>query len=182
MFWVQSFNQDDHPWSLIGWDIVNFFSATTQWNSTKLDRKQDFNISSTKFVFRADGRTNMAMLACDWLRHFRLLLYNCWWEFDITCQEACTNVLYQVCILGVDRLTKMAALASDWLRHCQLLPSNCWTEFNETWQKARFQLFHHKVCVFLADLKTKMAALTSDTISISSQQLFHRIQRNLTGS
>ena len=29
------------PRSLIGWDIFNFSSETTEWNSTKLDRKQN---------------------------------------------------------------------------------------------------------------------------------------------
>ena len=30
----------------------------------------------------------MAALASDWLRHFRLLLWNCWTEFNETWQEA----------------------------------------------------------------------------------------------
>ena len=29
---------------LIGWDIFYFFSATAEWNSTKLDRKQVLNV------------------------------------------------------------------------------------------------------------------------------------------
>ena len=32
------------PWPLIGWDIFDFFPETAERNSTKLDRKQDFNI------------------------------------------------------------------------------------------------------------------------------------------
>ena len=59
------------PWPLIGWDIFDFSSVTAEQNSTKLDRKQNFNVlyqvrvirrnltgskihvsmSSTKFVF-----------------------------------------------------------------------------------------------------------------------------------
>ena len=31
------------PWPLIGWDIFDFSSETTERNSTKLDRKQDLN-------------------------------------------------------------------------------------------------------------------------------------------
>ena len=76
------------PLPLIDWDISDFFSETAEQNSTKLDRKQDL------------------------------------------------NVLYQVCVIGVDCKNKMAALASDWLRHFRLILWNRWTEFNETWQKA----------------------------------------------
>ena len=32
------------PWPLIGWDIFDFSSETTERNSTKLDRKQDLNV------------------------------------------------------------------------------------------------------------------------------------------
>ena len=62
------------PWPLIGWDIFDFFSETAEWNSTKLDRKQDLNVLYQVCVFRADRKNKMAALASDWLRHFRLLL------------------------------------------------------------------------------------------------------------
>ena len=32
------------PWSLIGWDIFNLSSQISEWNSTKIDRKQDLNV------------------------------------------------------------------------------------------------------------------------------------------
>ena len=44
--------------------------------------------SSTKFVFRADLKNKMAVLASHWLRHFRLLLQNRWTEFNETWQGA----------------------------------------------------------------------------------------------
>ena len=45
--------------------------------------------SSTTFVFFGPiGKNKMAALACDWLRHVRLLLWNPWKEFDETWQEA----------------------------------------------------------------------------------------------
>ena len=40
------------PWPLIGWDIFDFSSETAEWNSTKLDRKQDLNVLSQVCVFR----------------------------------------------------------------------------------------------------------------------------------
>ena len=76
------------PWPLIGWDIFNFSSETAERNSTKLDRKQDLNVLYQVCVFRADRKNKMAALASDWLRHFRLLLWNCWTEFNETWQEA----------------------------------------------------------------------------------------------
>ena len=76
------------PWSLIGWHIFNFSSETAERNSTKLDRKQDLNVLYQVCVFRADRKNKMAALASDWLRHFRLLLWNRWTEFNETWQEA----------------------------------------------------------------------------------------------
>ena len=75
------------PWSLIGWDIFDFSSETPERNLTKLDRKQDLNVLYQVSVLRADGKNKMAALASDWLRHFRLLLWNCWTEFKETWQE-----------------------------------------------------------------------------------------------
>ena len=76
------------PQPLIGWDIFDFFSETNEQNSTKLDRKQDLNVLYQVCVFRADRKNKMAALASDWLRRFRLLLWNCWTEFNETWQEA----------------------------------------------------------------------------------------------
>ena len=71
-------------WPLIDWDIFDFSSLTTERNSTKLDRKQDLNIFYQVCVFQADLKNKMAALASDWLRHFRLLLWNRWTEFNET--------------------------------------------------------------------------------------------------
>ena len=68
--------------------IFDFSSETTEQNSTKLDRTQDLNALYQVSVFRADRKSKMAALASDWLRHFRLLLWNCWTEFNETWQEA----------------------------------------------------------------------------------------------
>ena len=75
-------------WPLIGWDIFDFFSETAEWNSTKLDRKEDLNVLYQVCVFRADQKNKMAALASDWLRQFRLILWNRWTEFNETWQEA----------------------------------------------------------------------------------------------
>ena len=70
------------PWPLIGWDIFDFSSETAERNSTKLDRKHDLNVLYQVCVFRADPKNKMGALASDWLRHFWLLLWNRWTEFN----------------------------------------------------------------------------------------------------
>ena len=76
------------PCPLIGWDIFDFSSETAERNSTKLARKQDLNALYHVCVFRSDRKNKMAALASDWLRHFRLLLWNSWTEFNEIWQEA----------------------------------------------------------------------------------------------
>ena len=50
--------------------------------------------SSTKFaIFGADRKNKMAALVSDWLRHFRLLLWNRWTEFNEIYQEARSQCL-----------------------------------------------------------------------------------------
>ena len=76
------------PWPLIGWDIFDFSSKSAEQNSMKLDRKQDLNVLYQVCVFRAVRKNKMAVLASDWLRHFLLLLWKRWTEFNKTWQEA----------------------------------------------------------------------------------------------
>ena len=76
------------PRPLIGWDIFGFFSETAKRNSTKLDRREDLNVRYQVCVFRAHRKNKMAALASDWLRHFRLLLWNRLMEFNEAWQEA----------------------------------------------------------------------------------------------
>ena len=68
--------------------IFDLSSETTEQKSTKLDRKQELNILYQVCVFRVDRKNKMASLASDWLRHFRLLLWNRLAEFNETWQEA----------------------------------------------------------------------------------------------
>ena len=76
------------PLPLIGWDIFNFSSEKAEQNSKKLDRKQDLNVLYLVCVFQTDRKNKIAALASDWLRHFRLLLWNRWTEFNENWQEA----------------------------------------------------------------------------------------------
>ena len=57
----------------------------------------------------------MAAPAFDWLRHFQLLLWNRWTEFNEPDRKQDLNVLYQVCVVWGDGKNKMAALLLiDW--------------------------------------------------------------------
>ena len=86
------------PWHLLGWDNFDFSSDR---NSTKFDRKQDFNVLYQVWVFRADRKSKIATLASDWLRHFRLLLWNRWTEFNGTWLEARSHrPLSSLCFSG----------------------------------------------------------------------------------
>ena len=89
------------PWPLIGWDIFDFSSGTAEPNSTKLHRKQNLDVFYQVCVFRADPKNKMAALVSDWLRHFPLLLWNHWTEFNETSQEARSQrPLPSLCLLG----------------------------------------------------------------------------------
>ena len=92
--------------------IFDFFSETTERSSTKLVRKQYLNALYQFCVFHVDRKNKMATLASDWLRHFRLLLWNRWKEFNETWQEAISHrplASYQVCVFRTDLKNKMAA-------------------------------------------------------------------------
>ena len=126
----------------------------------------------------------MAALASDWLRYFRLLLWNCWTEFNETCQEGISQrPLPSLCFSGRSE-NKMAALASDWLRHFQLLLWNCWTEFNKTWQEARSRRPLPSSCFSGRSEKQDGCPVLwlAETFSTSPLKPLNGIQRNLTGS
>ena len=85
----------------VNFHIFDFSSETAERNSTKLDRKQDLNALYQVCVFRADRKNKMAALASDWLRHFQLLLWNRWTEFNQTWQEARSQrPLPSLCFFG----------------------------------------------------------------------------------
>ena len=80
----------------------------------KLNRKQDLNVLYQVCVFWADWKNKMAALASDWLRHFRLLLWNRWTEFNETWPEARSQrPLPSLCFSG--RLEKQDGGLGLWL-------------------------------------------------------------------
>ena len=141
--------------------------------------------SSTKFVFFGPvGKNKMAVLASDWLRHFRLLLWNHWTEFNETWQEARSQRPLPSLCFSADRKNKMAAVACDWLRHFRLLLWNHWTEFNKTWQEARSQRPLPSLCFSgLSEKQDGRPGLWLAELFLTSPlKPLNGIQRNLTGS
>ena len=172
------------PW--LTFHIFDFFFETTERNSTKLDRKQDLNVLYQGCVFRADRKNKMAALASDWLRHFRLFLWNRWTEFNETWPETRSQRSLSKLwgFFLADRKNKMAAMASDWLGHFRLLLCNRWMEFNETWHEARSQRPLPNLCFSGRSEKQdgRHGLWLAETFSTSPLKLLKRIQRNLTGS
>ena len=93
-------------WSLTGWDIFDFSSETAEWNSTKLDRKQDLNVLYQVCVFGPIGKTRWP----PWPRIG-------WDIFDFSSETAKRNstkldrkqdlnILYQVFFLGRSQKTR----------------------------------------------------------------------------
>ena len=120
-FSIQSEKQNGRP----GLWLAETFSTSPlkplnwiQWNLIG----SKTSTSSTKFVlFWPIGKTKWPPWPSDRLRHFRLLLWNRWTEFNDTWQEArFQHPLSSLCFWGRSE-KKIAALAPDWLRHFLLL-------------------------------------------------------------
>ena len=79
--------QDGHP---VLWLVETFSTSPKPRNGIQR------NLTGSKLsrslyqvcVFRADRKNKIAALPFDWLRHFRLLLWNRWTEFKETWQQA----------------------------------------------------------------------------------------------
>ena len=109
------------PSFVLTFHIFHFSSETAEWNSTKLDRKQDLNVLYHVCVFRADKKKQDGYPASDWLKHFLPLLWNRWTELNETWHETISQrPLPSLCFSGRSE-KKIATPATDELRHCRLL-------------------------------------------------------------
>ena len=77
-------------------------NLSTEFNETWEEARSQRTLPTYQVcVFRADRKNKMAALASDWLRHFRLFLWNRWREFNDTGQEARSQrTLPNLCFLG----------------------------------------------------------------------------------
>ena len=173
------------PWPLIGWDIFDYSSETAEWNSTKLDMKQDLNVLYQVCVFRADRKNKMAALASDWLRHFRLLLWNRWTEFNKTWHEARSQrPLPSLCFSG--RSEKEDGHPGLWLAETFSTSPLKTAERNSTklWHEARSQRLLPSLCFSGRSEKQdgRPGLWLAETFSTTPLKPLNGIQRNLTGS
>ena len=126
----------------------------------------------------------MAALASDWLRHFRLLLWNCWTELNETWREARSQrPLPSLCFSG--RSEKQDGHPGLWLAETfRLLLWNRWMELNETWQEARSQRPLPSLCFSGRSEKQDghLCLWLADTFSTSPLKSLNGLQWNLTGS
>ena len=173
------------PWPLIGWDIFDFSSETAEWNSTKLDRKQDLNVLYQVCVFRADRKNKIAALASDWLRLFRLLLWNRWTEFNESWQEArFQRPLPSLCFSG--RSEKQDGRPGLWLAETfSTSPLKPLDGIQRNLTGSKISMSSTRFVFFRADRKKhdgRPGLWLAETFSTSSLKPLNGIQRNLTGS
>ena len=150
------------PWPLIGWDFFDFSSETAERNSTKLDRKQDLKALYQFFIFRADRKNKMAALASDWLRLFRLLLWNRWTELNETWQEASSQrPLQSLCFSGCSE--KQDGRPGLWLAETfSTSPLKPLNGIQRNLTGSKISKLSTNFFIFRADRKNKMDALASD--------------------
>ena len=174
------------PWPLIGWDIFDFSSETAERNSTKLDRKQDLNVLYRVCVFRTDRKNKMAALASDWLRHFRLLLWNRGTEFNETWQEARSQrPLPSLCFSG--RSKKQDGRPGVWLVETfSTSPLKPLNRIQRNLTGSKISMSFTKFVFFGPIGKTRWPPWPlmghDETFSTSPMKPRNGIQRNLTGN
>ena len=96
-------------WPMIRWDIFDFFSATAERNSTKLDRKQDLNVPYHICTFQADRISISSPWSLIEWESFWLLFCNRWKEFNETWHIARSQrPLISLCFRA-DQTARMAA-------------------------------------------------------------------------
>ena len=148
--------------TIVNFYIFDFFSETAERNSTELDRKQHLNVLYQVCVFRANLKNKMAALASDWPRHFRLLLWNHWTEFNETWQEARSqHPLPSLCFSG--RSEKQDGCPGLWLADTFSTSSlKLLIGIQQNLTGSKISMSSTKFVYIWTIEKNKMAALASD--------------------
>ena len=185
-FWCQIFD----AFIVLRWATVahmgllfDFSSETAEQNSTKLDRKQDLKVLYQVCVFWADRKNKMHALASDWLRHFRLLLWNHWTEFKETWQEVRSQCsLPSLCFLG--RSEKQDGRPDLWL--VETFSTSPPKSLNGIQRKLdrKISRFSTKFVFFrpIGKQDGRPGLWLAETFSTSPLKPLNGIQRNLTRS
>ena len=116
----------------------------------------------------------MAALISDWLRHFRLLLWNSWTEFNETWQEARSQMSSTKFVffgpIGKARWPPWPLIGWDIFD----FPSETAERNSRKIDRKQDLNVLYQVCVFHANRKNKMAALASDWLSHFRLLLWNR--------
>ena len=109
--------------------------------------------------FRADWKNKMAALTSDWLRHFGLLLWNRWTEFNETWQEARSRT-------SSTKFVFFGPIGKTRRLPWPLIGWNIFDFYSEIAELNSMKLNKkqdpnvlYQVCVFRTNRKNKMAAL-----------------------
>ena len=168
------------PWPLIGWDIFDFSSETVEWNSMKLDRKQDLNVLY-QVVFWPIGKTRW--LPSDWLRHFTFPLKPLnRIQRNWTGSRFSTSPTKFVFFGPIEKKNEMAALASDWLRHFDFSSETAERNSMKLDRKQDLNILYPFVFMCRSEKKTRWQPdlWLAETFSTSPLKPLNGIQRNLT--
>ena len=123
----------------------------------------------------------MAALAYDWLRHFRLLLWNRWMEFNETWKEARSQrPLPSLCFSG--RSEKQDGRPGLWIAETfSTSPLKRLNGIQRNLTGSKISTPYTKFCVFRAD-DGRPGLWFAEIFSTSPLKRLNGIQRNLTGS
>ena len=88
---------------LIGWDTFDFFSETSERNSTKFDRKQDLNVLYQFLFFGPIEKSKMATLASVGWDIFNFSSETTEWNSMKLDRKQDSNILFQDCNFRADQ-------------------------------------------------------------------------------
>ena len=146
-FSCQSEIQDGCPGLWLAETFFDCFSASLEWISTKLDRKQVLNALYQVRVFRANRKSKMAALASDWLKHFSTSSpqpLNGFWR-NVTGSKSSTPSIKFVFFVLIRNPRWLPWPLIGW-NIFRLLLRNRWMDFDKTWQEASPQCPLSSVC------------------------------------
>ena len=142
-------------------DIFAFSSETAKRNSTKLNRKQDFNVFYQVCVFRANRKNKDGRPGLWFAETFSTSLKPLNGIQRSLTEATSQRPLPSLCFSG--RSEKQDGRPDLWLAetYFRLLLWNSWTELNETWQEAKSQRPLPSLC-FSSQSEKRDGPLTSD--------------------
>ena len=159
------------------------FSETADRNSTKLDREARSQWLLQSLCFQTDWKNKMAALVSNYLRHFRLLLWNRWPEFNETDGKQNLNVHWQVCVFGPIGKTRWPPLPLIGWDIFDFSSETAEQNSTKTWQETRPQRPLPSMCFSgRSDKQDGRSGLwLAETFFTSPLKPVNGIQRNLTG-